>query len=73
MGAFAEFERALSVSDNWRASLSPSKRVFIRVRKKSLSTEDVAMIQQRIDEGHKKAQVAREFGISRETLYKYIE
>src|SRR5690242_7511171 len=47
MGAFAEFERALSDAE-------------------------VAEVRRRVADGEKKAVIAREFGISRETLYQYL-
>ena len=41
-------------------------------RKKVLNHEQIKMIGQRIEQGEKKAALARELGISRETLYQYI-
>ncbi len=41
-------------------------------RKKSLSEAAVAELRQRLNTGITKAQIAREFGISRETLYQYL-
>ncbi len=37
-----------------------------------LSQAEVTELRQQIARGMSKAQVAREFGISRETLYKYL-
>jgi transposase-like protein len=43
-----------------------------RGRKKSLSPEKAAALKKRAAGGEKKAGLAREFGISRETLYQYL-
>lgn len=72
MGAFAEFERAL-IRERQREGIALAKqRGAYRGRKKSLSSAQVEDLQRRIASGEKKTQVAREFGISRETLYQYI-
>ncbi|MDE2441722.1 MAG: Hin recombinase, partial [Betaproteobacteria bacterium] len=39
---------------------------------KALSPEQVADLQQRAAAGEQKAKLAREFGVSRETLYQYL-
>jgi DNA invertase Pin-like site-specific DNA recombinase len=44
-----------------------------RGRKKALSQAAVAQLRSRIAEGISKAKVAREFGISRQTLYQYLQ
>lgn len=72
MGAFAEFERAL-IRERQKEGIALAKqRGVYRGRKRSLSTEKIAEARQRIAAGEKKAQVARDFGISRETLYQYL-
>ena len=72
MGAFAEFERAL-IKERQREGIAlAKKRGAFKGRKKSLSHAEVAEIRQRIETGMSKAQVAREFGISRQTLYQYL-
>ncbi|MGP4298981.1 helix-turn-helix domain-containing protein, partial [Escherichia coli] len=58
-------------------SLSPpticnSARGAYRGRKKSLSSERIAELRQRVEAGEQKTKLAREFGISRETLYQYL-
>ena len=40
---------------------------------KSLSQERVAELHRRVAAGEKKAHLAREMGISRETLYQYLK
>ncbi|CAA9889878.1 Transposon Tn21 resolvase (fragment) [Candidatus Methylobacter favarea] len=43
-----------------------------RGRKKALSTEQIEELQKRAGTGEQKAKLAREYGISRETLYQYL-
>ncbi len=72
MGAFAEFERAL-IRERQREGIALAKqRGAYRGRKRSLSDAQILKLHQRIKNGDKKAKVAREFGISRETLYQYL-
>ena len=72
MGAFAEFERAL-IRDRQREGIAVAKqRGAYRGRKRSLSEEQIADLRGRVNAGDKKAQIARDFKISRETLYQYL-
>ena len=72
MGAFAEFERTL-IRERQREGIALAKqRGAYRGRKKSLGPEQVADLRRRAAAGEKKARLAREFGISRETLYQYL-
>lgn len=72
MGAFAEFERAL-IRERQREGIALAKqRGVYRGRNRSLSEVQVTELHRRVFEGASKAQVAREFGISRETLYQYL-
>jgi DNA invertase Pin-like site-specific DNA recombinase len=72
MGAFAEFERAL-IRERQREGISLARqRGAYRGRKPALSDAQVADLRRRIDAGERKAGLAREFGISRETLYQYL-
>ena len=72
MGAFAEFERSL-IRERQREGIALAKqRGAYRGRKRSLSDSEILLLRQRIQNGDKKAKVAREFGISRETLYQYL-
>lgn len=73
MGAFAEFERAL-IRERQREGIAlAKKRGAYRGRKKALSQEQAADLRRRADAGEQKARLAREFGISRETLYQYLK
>ncbi len=72
MGAFAEFERAL-IRERQREGIALAKqRGVYRGRKKALSDEAVGELRRRVAAGEQKAQVARDLGISRETLYQYL-
>jgi DNA invertase Pin-like site-specific DNA recombinase len=72
MGAFAEFERAL-IRERQREGIALAKqRGAYRGRKKALSPEQAAELRQRAGVGEQKTTLAREFGISRETLYQYL-
>jgi DNA invertase Pin-like site-specific DNA recombinase len=72
MGAFAEFERSL-IKERQREGIALAKRRGVyRGRKKLLSDIEQMELIDRIQSGDKKAQVARDFGISRETVYQYL-
>lgn len=72
MGAFAEFERAL-IKERQREGIALAKqRGAYRGRKRVLSDADVTAVRARIAAGEQKAQIARDLGISRETLYQYL-
>lgn len=73
MGAFAEFERAL-IRERQREGIAlAKKRGVYRGRKRQLSGEQAERLRERVAAGEPKAAVARAFGISRETLYRYLE
>jgi DNA invertase Pin-like site-specific DNA recombinase len=72
MGAFAEFERSL-LKERQREGIAIAKKAGVyRGRKPSLTTEQVTTLRARVAAGERKAGLAREFGISRETLYQYV-
>jgi DNA invertase Pin-like site-specific DNA recombinase len=72
MGAIHEFDRAL-IKERQREGIAlAKKRGAFKGRKKSLSQAAVAQLRQRIATGMSKSQAAREFGISRQTLYQYL-
>ncbi len=73
MGAFAEFERAL-IGERQREGITLAKqRGAYRGRSKSLSPVQAAELRERVSGGEQKTSLAREFGISRETLYQYLK
>lgn len=72
MGAFAEFERALIRERQLEGIALAKKRGAYKGRKRSLSPEQIEDMKHRIGNGECKSHVARDLGISRETLYKYL-
>jgi DNA invertase Pin-like site-specific DNA recombinase len=72
MGAFAEFERALIRERQMEGIALAKKRGAYRGRKRSLSQDQIGDMKQRIANGDKKSRVAKDLGISRETLYQYL-
>jgi len=72
MGAFAEFERSL-IKERQREGIALAKRKgAYKGRKKALSGEALLKLFERVAAGVSKTEVAREFGISRQTLYQYL-
>ncbi|WP_164203324.1 recombinase family protein [[Micrococcus luteus] ATCC 49442] len=72
MGAFAEFERSL-IRERQREGIALAKqRGAYKGRKKTLTPERAAELVQRAGRGVPKALLARDFGISRETVYQYL-
>ena len=73
MGAFAEFERSLiKERQNEGIEIAKKKGVY-KGRTKALTTEQVAQVRDKIEQGVPKALVAREAGVSRWTLYKCLK
>ena len=71
MGGVAEFERAM-IRERQREGIALAKKAGVyRGRKPSLTPERVKELRARVAAGEKKSALAREFGISRETLYNY--
>lgn len=72
LASFAEFERSL-IRERQREGIVLAKRAGVyRGRKPSLTAEQAEALRKRVAAGEKKAGLAREFGISRETLYAYL-
>lgn len=71
LGAVSEFERAM-IRERQREGIAIAKgKGVYRGRKPSLNASQVEELHKRIGAGEKKAVIARDFGISRETLYQY--
>lgn len=71
MGAVAEFERSM-LKERQREGIAHAKAAGVyRGRKRSLTAERAEELRKRVRAGEKRAALAREFGISRETLYQY--
>jgi hypothetical protein len=68
----AAFERAL-LKERQREGIAIAKKAGVyKGRKPSLTPERLTELRGRVAAGEKKAALAREFGISRETLYQYV-
>ena len=73
MGAFAEFERALMRERQQEGIALAKKRGVYKGRQPALQPDQVAELRQKAQAGAKKAVLAREYGISRETVYQYLQ
>jgi DNA invertase Pin-like site-specific DNA recombinase len=72
MGAFAELERALILERQREGIAMAEQRGVYTGRKPALTTEQAQQLRERAAAGEKKSTLAREFGISRETVYSYL-
>lgn len=72
MEAFVEFERKLLRERQREGIALAKKRGAYRGRKRSLSPDQIRELKQRVGAGEQKSKIAREFGISRETVYQYL-
>lgn len=72
LGAVAEFERSL-ILERQREGIAIAKAAGkYQGRKPKLTEEQAVSLRAKVAAGEPKAAVAREFGISRETLYQYL-
>ncbi len=72
MGAVAEFEREL-IRERQREGIALAKRRGVyKGRKKALSNEQLVELLKRVTAGESKGDLAREYGIARQTLYRYL-
>lgn len=72
LGAVAEFERAL-ILERQREGIAIAKAAGkYRGRRRSLSEREADDLRKRAADGERKTVLAKEFGISRETLYCYL-
>lgn len=72
MGAFAEFERSL-LKERQREGIELAKRRGVyKGRQKCLSSEQVSAIHEALSVGVTKARIARNLGVGRDTVYRYL-
>ncbi|KJE19579.1 resolvase family protein,resolvase family protein [Frankia torreyi] len=69
MGAFAEFERALILERQREGIAAAKQRGVYTGRKPALTGEQARDLVARAAAGERKSDLARAFGISRETVY----
>lgn len=72
MGAFAEFERALIKERQAEGIAIAKKAGKYKGRSKCLTEEQTAKIRQMVADRYKKTDIAKQFEISRDTLYRYL-
>ena len=72
-GAVAQFERALIRERQKEGQIAARAKGKVPGRKPKLSPEQITVIKARVSAHEPKAQIARDFGISRETLYAYLK
>ena len=73
MGAFVEFERSLIRERQHEGIAQAKKRGAYSGRMRALSDIEISKVRRRVDAGETKAIVARDYRISRQTLYKYLK
>lgn len=72
MGAFSEFERAL-INERIREGVAIAKLSNkFKGRKPCFTTEQISEIKQMIADKYKKVDIAKKFGVSRNTLHRYL-
>jgi DNA invertase Pin-like site-specific DNA recombinase len=72
MGAFAEFERSL-IRERQREGIALARaRGIYTGRKPALSPSQASELRQRVTSGESISMLARNFGISRQTAYSYV-
>jgi DNA invertase Pin-like site-specific DNA recombinase len=72
MGAFAEFERALILQRQREGIAAAKQRGAYTSRKPALTAERANQLREHAATGERKSLLAKEFGISRETVYSYL-
>lgn len=73
MELFAEFERAATREKQAAGIATAKTRGSYRGRKKKLSDNQVVSLIDRAGTGESKSKLARDFDISRQTLYRYLK
>ncbi len=72
MGAFAEFERSL-IKERQKEGIAIAKKAGkYKGRKPSLTAEQIEEIKKQIQAGIPKAKIARDYGVTRQTIYTLI-
>ena len=72
MGAFAEFERNLIKERQMEGILLAKKKGVYKGKRPALSADQMELLNAKIALGLSKAKIARQFNISRRTLYDYL-
>jgi DNA invertase Pin-like site-specific DNA recombinase len=72
LGGVAQFERAMILERQREGIALAKQRGAFKGRRPTLTDAQVVALHEKVHAGASKAAVAREFGISRETLYTYL-
>ncbi|SFH74767.1 Site-specific DNA recombinase [Collimonas sp. OK307] len=73
LGAVAEFERSM-IHERQREGIAIAKaKGLYKGRKQQLTEQEAAELKARVERGDQKAQIARDLGISRNSLYNYLD
>jgi len=73
LSALAQFERSLIKERQQEGiAIAKAKRTVYKGRKPALNAERMSKLREQAATGANKTKLAKEFGISRETLYQYI-
>lgn len=72
LGAVAEFERSLILERQREGIALAKQRGAYSGRKRALTDDQVEHVRHRLDAGEKIASVARELGVSRQTVYSHV-
>ena len=73
MGSFAEFERSLIRERQKEGIVLAKQRGVYRGRKPALSNDQIVELKGLVRTGIPKTRVAKDFGITRETVYQYLK
>lgn len=73
MGSFAEFERAMMLERSMEGLAKAKSEGRLKGGTKCLKPEQFEKIKAKLEQGVSKAKVARDFGVSRVTIYNYIK
>lgn len=73
MGSFAEFERELMLERQREGIALAKQRGAYKGRKPCFNDKNIIEIKKRVEQGYEIAKIARDFGVSRVTIYKYIK
>ena len=72
MGAISEFEREL-IKERQREGIALAKKAgAYQGRKQTLTAPQAAALLQRVSAGESKTKLAKELGVSRNTIYMYV-
>ena len=72
LGSIAQFERSL-IKERQREGIALAKKAGLyKGRKPSLTSEQAQQLREQVSAGRNKAELARQHGISRQTLYSYL-